>query len=203
MPTTQDDDLPDFNSDLDAGGSPLPCGTYEFDVYTMQTYWADNPKMSGDAKMFRLEMKIVEVVNEASKLPTEETKDDMTQPVYNVQPDEVRMWQGKIGPKDKNNKLPYDCAKNAARVKDLIQAVLRFEPGGKLAETAVDADGKTPVDWNQYVKAAIGENNPFEGRPCRVTISRIQTKSKNHMYVPTFAPSSRVKVRETNVLDSL
>lgn len=199
-----DDDLPDLNSDLDAGGSPFPCGTYECDVYTMSTYWADNPKIAGDALMFRVELKVVEVVNEAERLPEEETKDDMTQPVYNVQPDEIRMWQGKIGPKNKkDNKLPYDCAKNAARAKDLIQAVLRFEPGGKLAESAVDADGKTPVDWNAYFKAGIGDNNPFEGRPVRVTLQRIKTKGKHHMYVPTFAVSSRVKARESNVLDSL
>lgn len=203
MPRDEDDDLPDMNSDLDAGGEPFPVGTYEVDVYTMSVYDADNPKIPGDAKMFRVEMKVVEVVSEAEALPVEETKDDMTQPSPNVQPGQIRLWQGKIGPKDKKNMLPYDCAKNAARVKDLVQAVLRFEPGGKLAETAVEQDGKTAVNWNQYFKAAIGENNPFEARPVRISIQRIKTKSKNHMYVPTFMVSSRVKARESNVLDSL
>lgn len=203
MPRDEDDDLPDMNSDLDAGGEPFPVGTYECDVYTMSVYDADNPKIPGDAKMFRVELKVVEVVSEAAPLPLEETKDDMTQPAPNVQPGQIRMWQGKIGPKDKKNQLPYDCAKNAARCKDLIQAVLRFEPGGKLAETAVEGDGTTAVNWNQYFKAAIGENNPFEGRPVRVSLTRIKTKSKNHMYVPTFTVSARVKARETNVLDSL
>jgi len=202
MPRDDSDDLPDMNSDLDAGGSPFPTGVYECDVYTMSVYDADNPKIPGDARMFRVELKVVEVVNEAPALPADETKDDMTQPPPNVQADEIRQWQGKIGPKDRNNKLPYDCAKNAARAKDLTQAVLRFEPGSKFANGAVDDTGQ-PVDWNQYFKAAIGENNPFEGRPVRIAISRIKTKSKNHMYVPTFSVSSRVKARESNVLSTL
>jgi len=204
MPRDDADDLPDLNSDLDAGGSTLPCGTYEADVYTMSTYWAENDTISGDALMFRLEMKIVEVVNEEPPLPKEETEDDQTKPAPNVQVGEIRKWQGPIGPKDKKGKLPFACQKNAARCKDLVQAILRFEPGAKLASTAVDADGTTAVDWNAYFKAGIGENNPLEGRPIRIVISRIETKqNKRHMYVPQFQPSSRVKVRETNVLDGL
>jgi hypothetical protein len=166
-------------------------------------YDADNPNIPGEARMFRIEMKVIEVVKEDPRLPEEETKDDMTQPVYNVKAGELRQWQGKIGPKDKKNQLPFDCAKNAARARDLVQAVLRFEPGSKNANSAVEADGSTPVDWNKYFRAFISENNPLEAKPFRITISRIKTKSKNHMYVPQFSVSSRVKARETNVLDSL
>lgn len=202
MAKRDDDDLPDFNEEFDTGAPGLPPGVYEADISTLSTYWADNPKIQGDALMFRAEVKIVEVINEV-KLPADASADDKNLPPANVQAGELRMWQGKIGPKDKKTgKLNYACAKTAARVKELVQALLRFEPGGKLATTAVDEKGEA-VNWNDLFKAAIGENNPFEAYPVRIAITRIKTDSGNHMQVPSFSVSSRVKARESNVLDSL
>lgn len=196
------DDLPDFNDDdLDSGSPPFPVGDYEIDVLTTIKYDSTNDQIQGDALMFRLEAKVVEVIREA---PADHAHaNDKPRQVYGVQVGQTRQWQCQIGPKDKKGKLSYKCGKNAARVKELMQALLRFEPGSKLASEVGEkqADGSIKGPWNEFFALAVGEQNVFQGKPCRISMSRQTFKGDNAMYIPQFTVSSRVKTRETTDID--
>ena len=202
------DDLPNLDEEYDLGGQCAPPGTYEIDVISLETYDGQNEAMKGDAIMCRLTYRVADVVHEDTPLSKEEQEKEQEYFKYThgVKAGQVLTWQGKIGPFVVNRKtgqkeLPYDCAKNAGRVQALIQSILRFEPGSQKTKDAVERDG-SKVSWNKYFNAAKSEKNPFEGKPVRMVQARVKTK--NHtMITPSFAVSSRVQVRESNVLDSL
>jgi len=188
------------DDDIDAaqeGGYPnCPEGTYDFTVLGCEKYMSSDTG-NGSFPMFRLNMQIDRVV-EAGPVREKTEKVDENPPQGPVIVGETRKWSTKTTG-DKNNQ------KNLVRIRDLMQALLRFDPGSKPAITAVMADG-SPIKWSTIMKEATGEGNPFGLNKARgrMTISRIITQRGKGfaMYVPTFKVHPDVEKRVDNVVRS-
>ena len=177
----------------------LPClheGTYDFTILSCSKYISADTG-SGSVPMFKCEMQIDRVV-EAGPIRERSEPQDKNPPPGPVIPGESRRWSCcTLGEKKHQKQL--------VRIRDLMQAALRFEPGSKLAETAVDAKGQ-PVKWAAIMKEAVSEANPLGVAKAkgRVTISRVITQQGKGfaMYVPTFKRHPDALARESNVVTS-
>ncbi len=191
---TVDED--DIDNAQEGGLPPLPEGTYDFTVLSCAKYMSAD-QGSGSVPMFRCEMQIDKVV-EAGPVRDKTEKTDENPPPGPVIPGESRKWGCKTTG-DKANQ------KQLVRIRDLMQALLRFEPGSKLAETAVDVKGQ-PVKWAAIMKEATSEANPLGVAKARgrVSISRVITQRGKGfaMYVPTFKKHPDTEARTDNVIRS-
>lgn len=188
------------DSDIDnaqEGGLPaFPEGTYDCTILSCGKYNSVDTG-NGSVAMFRCEMQVDKVV-EAGPVREKTEKIDENPPPGPVIPGESRKWGCRTAG-DKNNQ------KQLVRIRDLMQAALRFEPGSKLAETAVDGKGQ-PVKWAGIMKEATSEANPLgvAKTKVRLTISRVITQRGKGfaMYVPTFKKHPDTEARTTNVVTS-
>lgn len=193
-------DAVDFDDSSVGGGDPkFPACTVDLELQSCRLYWGDNPDIPGNALMFEATFKIYNVVDMPEALDDEEYGEDEDRPPP-VRKGEIRMWRTKVGPKDKQGKPP----KGQARARDLLQALLRFKPRSKNAESAVDSKGKK-FSWNQCMLDARGEDNELAGQKVRGAFTRIITRrGKGHpMIVPSWSVPDDIEERENNKVDSL
>ncbi len=182
---------------LETGGlPPLPEGTYDCTILTCMKYLSADTG-SGSIEMFRVELQVDKVI-EAGPIRERCEPQDKNPPPGPVTAGEARRWACPTSGK-KNN------IRQLQRIGDLVQAALRFEPGSKLAETAVTADGK-PIRWGAIVAEATSEANPLgvNKAKVRVTIARVVTQGGKGfaMYVPTFKKHPDTEPRTDNVVRS-
>lgn len=189
-PRTADTDSSeiDIDSPQEGGAPALTEGDFDCDIIRCERYMGADTG-SGSVPMFRVFFKVVAVMTQGPiRTATPKGGEDDNPPPGPVLVGEERKWGTKTTG-DKNNQ------NNLVRIRSLIQAGMRFEPGSKLAESAVEDDGK-PVKWSTLLPDVVSEQNPLGGKPIRVTISRIITKTnKKAMYIPTFGVSPRAQVR--------
>lgn len=187
----------DIDNAQEGGLPPLPEGTYDFTILSCSKYMSAD-QGNGSIAMFRVEMQIDKVL-EAGPLRERVEPQDKNPPPGPVIAGEARRWACPTSGDKKNQK-------QLVRIRDLMQAALRFEPGSKLAETAVGPDGNTKITWASIMKEATSEANPLGVSKARgrVTISRIVTQNGKGfaMYVPTFKKHPDTEARTDNVVRS-
>lgn len=192
-----EDFMPDLNTAPVANVNPkAPCGTFEITILGMRAFKGGDPQLPADP-LFGLDFRIDEIINQEQPLPPDPIHDK--NPPAAVVAGQICGWTANVKPDPKGQP-----AKSAALIRDLLQACLRFEPRSRLADSAVDAEGK-PVNWNDVGKEARSEENPLAGCKVRVTFSRIVTRRGQGfaMYLPAFQLSKRVEARKSNVVDGL
>lgn len=194
----EDDDIDNAEG---SGGFPgLTEGTFDLTILNCEKYFSADQGDGTSVPMFRVNFTVDKVVEQGPIRERTEDPDktDQRPPPGPVIAGETRKWQTKTTGDKKNQK-------NLVRVRELMQALMRFEPGSKLAETAVDANGKA-VLWSNIMKEATGEANPFgvKKSKVRVTISRIITQNGKGfaMYLPTWKLHPEVAPRTDNKITS-
>lgn len=189
------DDLPDIDNAREAGPPPLPEGVFDLEIQELTKFDSQDPNLP-TVPMFRASFKIVEVVACAPQRPVVETIDKNPPPAP-VQVGEIRRWQAPVSA-HKNH------AQNLVRVRHLLQAALRFDPGSSLAESAVMPDGITKVSWVAVMREALDVKNPLAGRKIRATVTRILTQRGKGfaMYIPTFSVPPGVELRTDAIVRS-
>lgn len=187
---------PDLDNATEGNSPRFTEGTFECDFVDCYTGKSNDPTKK-IVPLFGANFKVVQVVEQGPIRPKID-KVDEDPPPGPVAVGEARGWRANTEPQ---NGKPN---RNNFRIRELMQALLRFEPSSKDAESAVDDKGEK-VKWNDVLTEAKDASNPLGGRPVRVTITRIITqKGKGFaMYVPTFTLSSRAVKRTSNVVDSL
>jgi len=191
-----DEAPPDLDGATEGNSPRFAEGTFECDFIDCSCGRSNDPTKE-IVPIFGANLKVVEVI-ESGPVREAVAKIDEDPPPGPVLAGETRGWRANTKPQ---NGKPN---RNSFRIRELMQALLRFEPSSKDAESAVDAKGNK-VKWNEVLEEARDASNPLNGRPVRVTVTRIITqKGKGFaMYVPTFSLSSRATKRTSNVVDSL
>lgn len=176
------------------GGDPrLPEGVFDVEVTGLASWMSEDPSRP-TVPIFGFNFKVYNIVSqEPPRQPID--KIDENPPPGPVKVGEARRWTANVENKKGN--------KNAFRIKELMQALLRFVPSSKEADTAVGPDGK-PISWNEVRREGLDASNPLAGRKVRVTVTRIITqRGKGYaMYVPTFSLPADVTPRTSNKVDS-
>lgn len=189
-PETDTSDV-DIDGAKEGGASSLTEGDFDLDIIRCERYMGADTG-SGSVPMFRVFLKVVSVLSQGPiRQATPKGGEDDNPPPGPVLSGEERKWGVKTTG-DKNNQ------NNLVRIRSMIQAALRFEPGGKLAESAIGPDG-VPIKWAGLLREATGAENPLSGLAVRCTVSRIITKTnKKAMYIPTWGVSPRAQARTDN-----
>lgn len=193
------DALPDLDSAEESGNPRLPEGVFDLEIGGMSR-WMSEDASRPIVPIFGCEFKVYNIVSQSE--PRQPSEKDENPPPGPVKIGDARRWtanvENKVGPGGKQS-----VNKNAFRIRELMQAALRFVPSSKEADTAVGPDGKA-ISWNDVAKEGMSEENPLAGRRVRATVTRIITqRGKGYaMYVPTFSLPGDVEARTSNKVES-